>query len=109
VTGARKHTRREERKYKRIFVRYGNPEPLHKAIAMQITPNGFFLATNNAVYATGSPIFIEVKGPTDTWVIQGIVRHAVKVPRSLAGFSRPGMGVEFVQPPDACRDFLAAL
>jgi len=42
----RTHNRREERKFKRIFVRYGR---------QQISASGFFLSTNETVYANDSP------------------------------------------------------
>jgi hypothetical protein len=101
--------RREPRKYRRIFVRYGHPAPRHQAAAQRITTRGFFLVTNDTVYAEGSPITIEIAGPAETWVVQGIVRHAVKVHPTLAAFAKPGMGVEFTDLPEPCRTYLASL
>ena len=101
--------RREPRKHKRLFVLYGHPEPRHQAVAQRITTKGFFLATNVNVYAVGSHVAVEIKGPGETWVLRGIVRHAFKAPPSLAGFTKPGMGVEFTDLPDPCREFLASL
>lgn len=105
----RQRQRREERKYKRIFVRYGPTAAEHQAVAQQISVGGLFLLTNGAVYANNSALVIEIKGPAETWLVAGIVRHAVKVPRSLAGFAKPGMGVELTAVPPACRDYLASL
>ena len=104
-----RYKRRDERKFRRIFVRYGSKDPLHKAVAQQISASGFFLATNEVVYANNSPVVVEIKGPSETWLVAGIVRHAIKVHPSMAGFTKPGMGVELTHIPDACRDYLASL
>jgi len=97
------------RKFKRIFVRYGSPEPRHKAFAMQISASGFFLSTNGIVYARDSPIVVEIAGPEATWIVTGIVRHAIKVHPAMARFAKTGMGVEMTQAPPACREYLASL
>ena len=52
---------------------------------------------------------VEIKGPSETWLVAGIVRHAIKVHPSMATFTKPGMGVELTHIPDACRDYLASL
>ncbi|HWR98844.1 MAG TPA: hypothetical protein VN317_10525 [Candidatus Methanoperedens sp.] len=101
--------RQEERKYKRIFVRYGHSEPRHDAAAQRITTKGFFLVTNGVVYTEGSPIVVEIRSPAQSWVVQGVVRHAVKVHPTLANYAKPGMGVELTDLPDACRTYLASL
>jgi len=109
VSAVRKYNRREERKFKRIFVRYGHKQTEHKAVAQQISASGFFLATNEIVYGGNSPIVVEIKGPSETWLVAGIVRYAIKVHPSLARFNKPGMGVELTTIPDACRDYLNSL
>jgi hypothetical protein len=109
VSVARKHKRREERKFKRIVVRYGHRQPEHQAVAQQISTGGLFLATNANVYVSGSPIVVEITGASATWVVPGIVRHAYKVHPSMMHAVRPGMGVELIDAPPACRDYLAAL
>lgn len=109
MTPERRNNRREPRKFRRIFVRYGRRELEHKAVAQQISASGFFLATNEAVLANGSPVVVEIKGPSETWVVEGVVRHAIKVHPSLAGFTKPGMGVELTQIPPPCRDYLNSL
>jgi hypothetical protein len=109
VSPERKHKRREERKFKRISVHYGHKELEHKAVAQQISPSGFFLATNEIVYANNSPVVVEIKGPSETWLVAGIVRHAIKVHPSMARFAKPGMGIELTNLPAACRDYLKAL
>ena len=109
MSAERKNNRREERKYKRIFVRYGHKQTEHKAVAQQISASGLFLATNEVVYANGSPIVVEITGPAETWLVAGVVRYAIKVHPSVAGFTKPGMGVELTMIPDSCRDYLASL
>lgn len=101
--------RRDQRKFKRIFVRYGHKAPEHKAVAQQISVSGFFLSTNEIVYANGSAIVVEIRGPSETWLVAGIVRHAIKVHPSMTGFTKPGMGVELTDIPDPCRTYLASL
>ena len=105
----REYQRREERKFKRIFVRFGHAAPEHRAFAQQISTGGFFLQTNEVVYAKGSPIVIEITGPAETWLVAGVVRHAFKVHPTMAQFTRPGMGVELTRVPVACREYLASL
>ena len=109
MTIERKHKRREERKFKRLTVRYGHKEIEHKAVAQQISTGGLFLATNGIVYANGSPLVVEITGPAGVWLVAGIVRHAIKVHPSMMHVTKPGMGVELTNIPDPCRDFLASL
>jgi hypothetical protein len=109
VSIERKHKRREERKFRRIVVRYGHKQLEHKATAQQISTGGLFLATNGNVYVNGSPIVVEITGPSEIWLVAGIVRHAYKVHPSMMHAVRPGMGVELTNVPDACRAYLAGL
>ena len=101
--------RRAERKFKRLFVRYGHRAPEHHAVAQQISTLGLFLLTNEIVYAKGTPVVVEIAGPAATWVVAGTVRHAMKVHPNLARFTKPGMGIELARVPPACRDYLASL
>ena len=105
----RENNRREKRKFKRIFVRYGSNQAEHKAVAQQISASGFFLSTNEVVYTNNSPVVVEIKGPSETWLVVGIVRHAIKVHPSMASFSKPGMGVELTNIPPSCRSYLESL
>ena len=104
-----KNKRREARKFKRIFVRYGRKQTEHKAVAQQITASGLFLSTNEIVYANNSPIVVEITGLAETWLVAGIVRYAIKVHPNLARFTKPGMGVELTMIPAACCEYLASL
>ena len=101
--------RREARKFKRIFVRYGASAPQHHAIAMHLSTRGLFLSTNEFVFANGSSIAIEIKGPAKTWVVRAVVRHAIKVHPSVAQFTKPGMGVELAELPADLQEYLASL
>ncbi len=105
----RKQKRREERKFRRIAVRFGSREIGHRAVAQQISASGLFLSTNEIVYANNSPVVVEIKGPSETWLVSGIVRYAIKVHPSMARFTNPGMGVELTHIPPACRAYLASL
>ena len=109
MSDQRASKRREERKFRRIFVRYGHRAAEHHAVAQQITTKGFFLSTNEIVYAKGSPILVEIASPGETWVVAGVVRHAFKVHPNMARFTKPGMGVELTQIPPACSAYLASL
>ena len=109
MTGGGRHNRREERKYKRITVRYGAPEPTHRGTALQISTRGFFVSTNGVIFEKGSPIVIEIKGPDENWIVPAVVRHAYKVHPSFAHVTRPGMGIELLVVAPALRDYLASL
>jgi len=109
VSHERRHKRREERKFRRITIRYGHRQIEHKAVAQQISPSGLFISTNATVFSDGSQLVVEITGPATTWIVAGIVRHAVKVHPSMIHIARPGMGVELTNVPPACRDYLAAL
>ena len=65
MTLGERKKRREVRKPRRLFVRYGHPEPSHQAVAQRITTKGFFLGTNGNVYAVGSPVAVEITGPAE--------------------------------------------
>jgi hypothetical protein len=109
MTDHGRQRRSEQRKYKRLSVRYGAKIPEHTAVATHISTRGLFLSVNDLVFTQGSPLVVEITGPSQSWVATGIVRHAVKVHPNVARFTRPGMGIEFLEMPPACRDFLAAL
>jgi len=109
VSGGRREQRREARKYRRLFVRYGKAAPSHRAIAEQVSTVGLFLSTNESVYAEGTTVLIEIAGPAESWTVAGIVRHAFRVHPSMARFTRPGMGVELTDVPDDCKLYLASL
>jgi len=99
----------EERKYKRIPVRFGLETPQFSIQAVQISTRGLFLAMNSPIYAPGSKVVIEVSTPKGTFNISAIVRHSKKVPHFLLHHERPGMGVEFISTPEEVREYLAAL
>ncbi len=105
----RKIKRVEERKYKRIQVRFGPESPQFSIQAVQISTRGLFLATNSPIYAPGSKVVIEISTPKGKFIVSAIVRHSKKVPHFLLRHERPGMGVEFISIPEEVREYLSAL
>lgn len=101
--------REEERKFKRIPVRFGLENPEHRAVAVQISTRGLFLSTNHPVYAPGSRLMIEITTPHGPYIVPAIVRHAKKVPPQLIRQFHAGMGMEFITVPQEVRDYLASL
>lgn len=104
-----KESRREERKYKRLQVRFGARKPTHRAIAIQLSSKGAFLQASRPVFKPGSGIVVEVEIPAGTFTFNAIVRHAKSVPPEFIRFSRSGMGVEFVNPPPEVQQHLKTL
>jgi hypothetical protein len=106
---SQKFKRVEERKYKRIAVRFGLETPQFSIQAIQISTRGLFLATNSPIYAPGSKVVIEIPTPKGPHIISGVVRHSKKVPPQLLHHERPGMGVEFTCLPEEVREYLSEL
>lgn len=104
-----KDNRKEERKYKRLQVRFGARKPTHRAIAIQLSSNGAFLQASRPVFKPGSGIVIKFDIPAGTFTVNAIVHHAKSVPPEFIRFSRPGMGVEFVSPPPELQKYLKSL
>lgn len=104
-----KENRREERKYKRLQVRFGARKPTHRAIAIQLSSKGAFLQASRPVFKPGSGIVIEFDIPAGIFTVDAIVRHAKSVPPEFIRFSRPGMGVEFISPPPELQKYLRSL
>jgi len=106
---SRKFKRTQERKFKRIPVRFGLETPQFSTLAIQISTRGLFLSTNSPIYAPGTKLVIEISTPKGSYTISAIVRHAKKVPPLLLNHERPGMGVEFITIPEEVREYLASL
>ena len=104
-----KGKRKEDRKYKRLDVRYGSEEPHHRCVAVQLSTRGAFLQAARPMYKAGSRIVVEIASPDKTYVINAVVRHIRNIPPQMAGSIRPGMGVEFLSPPPELQDFLDSL
>ena len=104
-----KGKRRDERKFKRLEVRYGPEKPVHRALAIQISVSGAFLSASQPVFAAGSRIVVEFNIPGGAVAVAAVVRHARSLPPGLNIVGRSGMGVELIDPPDELREFLAAL
>jgi hypothetical protein len=106
---SQKFKRVEERKYKRIPVRFGPETPQFSIQAIQISSRGLFLATNSPIYAPGSKVVIEISTAKGPYNVSAIVRHSKKVPPYLLNHERPGMGVEFISVPEEVKEYLSSL
>jgi hypothetical protein len=104
-----KYRREEERKFRRIPIRFGLETPEFRAMGIQISSKGLFISTNHPVFMKGCRLKIEIPCPEGCFRTEAIVRHAKKVPPPMAQLDRPGMGVEFIEPSQELRNFLASL
>ena len=101
--------RLEERKFKRIALRFGLEQPEYRGMGIQVSTRGLFISTNHPIFVAGSQLMIEIDTPNGRYTVAAIVRHAKKVPPQMVQLDRPGMGVEFIDPPPELRDYLASL
>lgn len=104
-----KFKRTEERKFRRVSIRFGLETPEFRGMGIQISTRGLFISTNNPIFIKGSRLKIEIQSPAGNFQTEAVVRHAKKVSPQMVGMERPGMGVEFIDPPKDLQDFLAAL
>lgn len=104
-----KGKRKEERKFKRLEVRYGPGRPSHRALAIQVSASGAFLSARHPIFAAGSRIVVEFSTPAGAVVVPAVVRHAKNLPPGLGSLGRAGMGIELVGPPPELREFLVSL
>ncbi len=102
----RKQRRKEERRFKRLKVRYGPEKPVHLAYAIRISPNGAFLVANRPIFSSGSRIVVEFDAPTGKLSTDAVVRHARNLPPQMVHLSTSGMGVEFISPPPELLEYL---
>ena len=105
----KKYKREEERKFKRISLRFGVETPEFRGMGIQISSRGLYISTNNPIFGKGSRLKIEIQCPQGTFLVGAVVRHAKKVLPQMVPMGRPGMGVEFIDPPQGLRDFLSSL
>lgn len=104
-----KHKRKEERKFRRVSIRFGLKTPEFRAMGIQISSRGLFISTNHPVFIRGCRLKIEIPSPGGVFLVEAVVRHSKKVPTAMVQVDRPGMGVEFIEPPQELRNFLASL
>ncbi len=97
--GSNREKRRHRRGYSIQRVTYGIDKPFYKAPAQRLSPGGVFIATNDVVYAPGIELVMDVEIKGEAHRVHGIVRHALKVEHQFVRMAKPGMGVEFVDPP----------
>lgn len=106
---AGKGKRKDERKFKRIRVRYGPEKPVHLAYAIQVSVSGAFLAANRPIFARKSRIVVQFGTPDGILTTRAIVRHVKNLPPQLAHLAPSGMGVEFISPPPELKKYLSGL
>ena len=104
-----KNRREEERKFKRVFLRFGLEAPQHRATGIQISARGLFVSTIHFIYPPDTKLMIEISTPKARYTVPAIVRHAKKMPTLLVNNERCGMGVNFISPPQELLDYLASL
>lgn len=104
-----KPKRVEERKFKRIPLRFGLETPEFQAVGIQISTRGLFIVTNRHVYAPGNKLVIEIEATKGFYTVQAIIRHAKRALPQMVHQERAGMGVEFLSVPQELRDYLASL
>jgi hypothetical protein len=104
-----RYKRGEERKFKRIPLRFGLEKPEHRGMGIQVSTRGLFISTNRPIFVPGSKLRIEIDTPNGSCSVAAIVRHAKKVHPQMVQYDRPGMGVEFIDPPPELREYLASL
>jgi hypothetical protein len=104
-----KNKRTEERKFKRIVLRFGLEAPEYRATGIQISTQGLFISTSQSIYPAGSKLVVEIFTPDKPYVVQAVVRHAKKMPRLLMSNERSGMGIKFISAPKGFLDYIASL
>jgi hypothetical protein len=105
----RHYKRDEDRKYKRISLSFGVEKPQFRGMGIQISTRGLFISTNSSIFTQGSLLKIEIETPQGPLQADAVVRHAKKVSPHMVQVDRPGMGVEFIEPSEEFRNFLASL
>ena len=99
----------EERKFKRISLRFGLNAPGYQATGIQISGQGLFISTSHPIYPPSSKLVIEIFTPNGSQIVQAVVRHAKKMPRLLVSNERSGMGIQFISPSQELLDYLGSL
>jgi hypothetical protein len=104
-----RNNRAEERKFRRVFLRFGLETPEYRATGIQISTQGLFISTIHPVYPPDTNLMIEISTPNGPYTVPAIVCHAKKIPRLVVSNERCGMGVKFISPPKELLEFLASL
>ena len=109
TSGRKGERRRHKRGFATIPVTYGPEEPEFKAVARRLSIRGFFIDTNQVVYADGSTINLELEIGGKIYRAVGVVRHALKVDVRFSKIKRPGMGVELIDMDKDLKEAIAGL
>ena len=101
--------RNEERKFKRLPVKFGPETPTHAANAIQLTGQGAFLLANRPIYEVGGRIVVQMKTPMGVHIVKAVVRHNRSTPAMLSRTNTNGMGIEFIDLSPELREYLDSL
>jgi hypothetical protein len=104
-----RNNRTEERKFKRVSLRFGLEAPANRATGIKISTQGLFISTIHPVYPPDTKLRIEISTPNGPYTVPAIVCHTKKIPRLVISNERCGMGVKFISPPKELLEFLASL
>ena len=92
--------RKVRRAPRRLMVRYGVDGPNKTAFTRNISDSGLFLQTN-MVLQPGTTIQVKFELLNKEFTMWAKVMWARKVPAQLAQVMMAGMGVKFIDPPEA--------
>ena len=96
--------RKQNRARKRLMVRYGEETPDRTAFTQNLSDGGMYVKTNN-VLPPGTEVTLEIQTDEGTFVLQGVIAWAKRVPANLAHLLHAGMGIRLTQPPRAWIEF----
>ncbi len=102
-SGASGDKRKIRRASRRLMVRYGVDGPNKTGFTRNISDTGLFIQTNMVV-TPGSTLQVQFELLNRQFTIWAKVMWARKVPAQLAQVMQAGMGVKFIDPPEAYTD-----
>lgn len=100
--------RKQERKRKRIPIRFGQKDLRFRAFTMDISPDGLSIKTNQ-IFPPGTPLMLMLLVDGRSLTAVGEVRWAKKVPPELIRFVHCGMGVRFTITSERLRNYIQSL
>ena len=90
---------------KRIEIRYGPEQPRYVGYSRNVSEAGMMVGSTR-VFAPGTILMLEIKLPSGTYVMEGIVIWAREGPVQWLSTGRVGMGIALIKAPE---DFLRTL
>jgi Tfp pilus assembly protein PilZ len=100
--------RKEERKRKRIPIRFGNNDLRFRAFTMDISANGLSIKTNQ-VFPPGTPLMLMLIVDGKPLTAKGEVIWAKRVPPELIRFVHCGMGIRLTLTSDRLREYIQTI